>query len=99
MTSTTIDCTGEEVGTLFLPSITAGSRKTPNKATKLHNSHLCHTPLQLPFLPVATKAEKYAQLTAFDQSGLKRKKAHVRNALKTTDCLEKVAKQLNQVCK
>ena len=53
--------------------------------------------LELPLLPSATKADKYAKLSQFDRSRLKRQKAHIRNALKTTENIQKIAKQLNEV--
>ena len=53
-------------------------------------------PLELPLKPVATKAQKYAALTKFDQHHLK-SKAHFRNALKTTEGLERVARRLERV--
>lgn len=53
--------------------------------------------LEFPFKPVTTKAEKYAELVRFDQCKLKRQKAHFKNALKTTEGLDKVAKQLERV--
>lgn len=53
--------------------------------------------LELPFKPVTTKAEKYAELVKFDQYKLKRKKAYFKNALKTTEGLDRVARQLERV--
>ena len=53
--------------------------------------------IRLPLLPTATKGEKYTQLRQFDRQGLKRHKAHFRNALKTTEGIEKITKQLNKV--
>ena len=51
----------------------------------------------LPQLFVTTKAERYADLTAFDRKALQRPKAHFRNALKTTEDLERISKQLDAV--
>ena len=51
----------------------------------------------LTFRPVATKAEKYAKLMKIDQHHLQRPRAHFRNALKTTEGLERVHQQLKEV--
>ena len=80
---------------LRLPSLSLKSPSPPkSRADKSLSSDL-----ELPLLPSATKAEKYARLSQFDRSGLKRQKAHVRNALKTTESIQKITKQLNEVDK
>ena len=53
--------------------------------------------LPITFKPVATKAEKFAELSRLDRHKLERPKAHFRNALKTTEGLERVTKQLDKV--
>ena len=78
---------------LRLPSL---SSKAPS-LSKSRGDKPFRSDLELPLLPSATKAEKYARLSQFDRSGLKRQKAHVRNALKTTENIQKIAKQLNEV--
>ncbi len=56
--------------------------------------------LSLPQLTTAaTKAERYSDLKEFDRKGIRRAKAHVRNALKTTDDLDRISRQLNKVHK
>ncbi len=54
-------------------------------------------PSPLTFRPVATKVEKYAKLMKIDQHQLQRPRAHFRNALKTTEGLERVTRELKQV--
>lgn len=76
-----------------LPSI--AERNFPEQWTR--SLHSPAPPLTLPQLFVTTKAEKYANLTAFDRKGLQRPKAHFRNALKTTEDLERISKQLDTV--
>lgn len=46
------------------------------------------------FRPAATKAGKYARLVEIDQHRVQRPRAHFRNALKTTEGLERVADEL-----
>ena len=75
-----------------LPQLSVDSPSPPKTKTKSVT-----TELQLPLIPVATKAEKYARLRHFDKHGLKRDKAHFRNALKTTEPIEKITKELNDV--
>ncbi|XP_064394313.1 uncharacterized protein LOC135341638 [Halichondria panicea] len=56
-------------------------------------------PFGLPHLTsrsAATKAERYSSLREFDRNGLQRSKAHVRNALKTTNDLDRISRQLNE---
>ena len=80
---------------LRLPSLSLKSPSPP----KSRSDKPLSSKLELPLLPSATKAEKYARLSQFDRSGLKRQKAHARNALKTTESIQKIAKQLNEVDK
>ncbi len=57
-------------------------------------------PFGLPHLTsrsAATKAGRYRSLREFDRNGLQRSKAHVRNALKTTNDLDRISRQLNEV--
>lgn len=49
------------------------------------------------FRPAATKAGKYARLVDIDQHRVQRPKAHFRNALKTTEGLERVTDELEMV--
>jgi hypothetical protein len=49
------------------------------------------------FRPVATKADKYASLVKIDQLRVQRPRAHFRNALKTTEGLERATRQLEKV--
>ena len=79
---------------LRLPSL---SSKAPSPS-KIREDKPLSSDLELPLLPSATKADKYARLSQFDRNGLKRQKAHFRNALKTTDNIQKITKQLNEVC-
>lgn len=51
----------------------------------------------LTFRPVATKAQKYATLVKIDHLKVQRPRAHFRNALKTTEGLEKATRQLEKV--
>lgn len=57
------------------------------------------SPPSQPFLfrPVPTKAEKFAKLVRLDRHKVQRPTAHFRNALKTTEGLERVTKQLDKV--
>lgn len=74
-----------------LPSLPAKSPSPPKSKTKPIQPEL-----KLPLIP-ATKTEKYLRLRYFDRHVLKRHKAHFRNALKTTDGIQKITKQLNEV--
>lgn len=49
------------------------------------------------FKPAATKAQKYAKLVKIDCQRVQRPKAHFSNALKTTEGLERVTRQLEKV--
>lgn len=80
----------------FLPQLSANSLLC---LTLQHPQPLALQPpsSQFTFRPVATKAEKYDKLTRIDQQKLQRPRAHFRNALKTTEGLERVAKRLEKV--
>ena len=73
----------------------AGPRVPP---TQLHPTRPPFPALPLPSLSTATKAEQYTRVVAFDRRALKRHKAHQRNAMKTTENLEQVFRELNEVC-
>ena len=73
----------------------AGPRVPP---TQLHSTQPPFPALPLPSLSTATKAEQYTRVVAFDRRALKRHKAHQRNAMKTTENLEQVFRELNEVC-
>ena len=82
-----------ESSSVRLPSLSTLTRSSsPSKVAKPLLGDI-----QLPLLPTATKGEKYTQLRRFDRQGLKRHKAHFRNALKTTEGIERITKQLNEV--
>ena len=75
-----------------LPRLRIASPSPPKTKSKSVSNEL-----QLPLIPAATKAEKYSRLRHFDKHGLKRDKAHFRNALKTTEPIERITKQLDDV--
>ena len=79
------------------------SCKTRGEATRLRTTHTLLKPtlpaVPLPFLSTATKAEQYGRVVAFDRRALKRHKAHQRNAMKTTENLEQVNRELTEVSK
>ena len=79
---------------LRLPPV---SLKAPSPSKSRGENKAIRSRLELPLLAAATKAERYTRLSHFDKSRLKRQKAHVRNALKTTENIQKIAKQLNEV--
>lgn len=54
-------------------------------------------PPPVTFKPLATKAQKYARMVRIDRHKLQRPTAHFRNALKTTEGLERVTRQLEKV--
>ena len=74
-----------------LPSLPIKSPPSNTKTKPLPSE------LKLPLIPAATKTEKYSRLRHFDRHGLKRHKAHFRNALKTTEGIQRITKQLNEV--
>ena len=74
------------------------SSKTRGEANRLRATHTSLKPaVTLPFLSTATKAEQYGRVVAFDRRALKRHKAHQRNAMKTTENLERVIRELTEV--
>lgn len=79
------------------------SCKTRGEATRLRTTHTLLEPtlpaVPLPFLSTAIKAEQYGRVVAFDRRALKRHKAHQRNAMKTTENLEQVNRELTEVSK
>ena len=77
---------------------TVSSSKTRGEANRLRATHTSLKPaVTLPFLSTATKAEQYGRVVAFDRRALKRHKAHQRNAMKTTENLERVIRELTEV--
>ena len=86
---TTPSTSAESLRLPLLPVKTPSPSRTRTKSIP--------TDLELPLIPAATKVEKYAKLCQFDRSGLKRHKAHFRNALKTTENIQKISKQLHDV--
>ena len=77
---------------------TISSSKTRGEANRLRATHTSLKPaVTLPFLSTATKAEQYGRVVAFDRCALKRHKAHQRNAMKTTENLERVIRELTVV--
>jgi hypothetical protein len=79
---------------LRLPPV---SPKAPSPPKNRGDYKRFRSRLELPLLPAATKAERYTRLSHFDRGQLKRQKAHVRNALKTTENIQKISKQLDEV--
>ena len=79
-------------------SPSCSSCKTRGEANRLRATHTSLKPaVTLPFLSTATKAEQYGRVVAFDRRALKRHKAHQRNAMKTTENLERVIRELTVV--
>ena len=83
------------------PPFTISSSKTRGGANRLRATHTLLKPtppaVTLPFLSTATKAEQYGRVVAFDRRALERHKAHQRNAMKTTENLERVIRELTEV--
>ena len=86
---------------LQIPQLKAAyppSQVIRKSSSKMHSySPTSSSIVPLPLLSGATKAEQYERFLAFDRHTLKRPGAHFKNALKTTENMESILKQLNEV--